>query len=147
MARGWVDRLLPTADSLDPHARAELLWTAQVIANEVGDDQAALRARERLEPLLAGIGDPFLQALSRLAMAWTAPIVGDLDGALREASASLVQLRGQDEPYWTVMALLTTGFVERSVGRHDDAFGHLREGRDLAARLDNAWLAGCSWPR
>jgi predicted ATPase len=144
-ACGWVDRLLPTADSLDPHARTELLSTAQVIANEVGDDQAALRARERLEPLLAGIGDPFLQARSRLAMAWTAPIVGDLDGALREASASLVQLRGQDGPYWTVMALLTTGFVERSVGRHDDAFGHLREGRDLAARLENAWLV--AWSR
>jgi predicted ATPase len=35
-ARAWVDHLLPTADALDPHAQAELLWTALAIANEVG---------------------------------------------------------------------------------------------------------------
>jgi hypothetical protein len=48
---------------------------------EVGDDQAALAARERLAPLLDGIGDPFLHAACRLVMAWTAAIVADLDGA------------------------------------------------------------------
>jgi predicted ATPase len=41
-ARPWVDVLLPTADALDPQSRAELLWAAQVIANELGDDPAAL---------------------------------------------------------------------------------------------------------
>jgi hypothetical protein len=56
--RGWVDELLPSADSREPQARAELVWTAQVTALEVGDDAGALAARELLEPLLAGIQDP-----------------------------------------------------------------------------------------
>jgi predicted ATPase len=45
------------------------------------------------------IQDPFLHAIGQLATAWTSPITGDLDGALREVSASLEQLRGQDEPF------------------------------------------------
>jgi hypothetical protein len=78
-------------------------------------------------------------------MAWTSPIVGDFDGAMREASASLAQLRGLDEPYWLVVAVLTTGIMERILGHHDDALGHLREGHDLAERFDDAWLA--AWSR
>jgi hypothetical protein len=34
--------------------------------------------------------------------------------------------------------------VETTVGRYDDALGHLTEVRDLAARVDNAWLAAIS---
>jgi predicted ATPase len=64
-ARAWIDQLLPAADSLDPQARAELLWTALVTAVEVvGDDQAAVAARDRLAPLLEGIQDPYLHAVS-----------------------------------------------------------------------------------
>src|SRR5690242_2843147 len=37
----WAGQLLPTADTLDPQPRAELLWTAAVTAVEVGDDPAA----------------------------------------------------------------------------------------------------------
>jgi tetratricopeptide (TPR) repeat protein len=144
-ARAWVDRLLPATDALDPQARAELAWTALVTADEVGDDQAVLAARQRLGPLLDGIDDPYLQAVSQLAMAWTAPVVGDLDGALRGALASLEQLRGQDEPFWTALALGTAGLVETSVGRHDDAQRHLREARDLGKRFDDAWMA--AWSR
>jgi predicted ATPase/class 3 adenylate cyclase len=144
-ARAWIDQLLPATDALDPQARAELAWTALVTADEVGDDQSVLAARQRLGPLLAGIDDPFLQAVSELAMAWTAPIVGDLDGALRGALASLEQLRGQDEPFWTALALGTAGIVETTVGRHGDAQRHLREARDLGKRFDYAWLA--AWSR
>ena len=53
--RSWVEQLLPAAGSLDPQARAELLWAAAVIDVAVGDDAAALAARQRLAPLLAGI--------------------------------------------------------------------------------------------
>jgi predicted ATPase/class 3 adenylate cyclase len=143
-ARAWVDRLLPAADALDPPARAELAWTALVTADEVGDDQAVLAARQRLGPLLDGIDDPYLQAVSELAMAWTAPVVGDLDGALRGALAALEQLRGQDEPFWTALAVATAGIVETTVGRHDDAQRHLREARDLGKRFDDAWMAAFS---
>jgi tetratricopeptide (TPR) repeat protein len=143
-ARSWVDQLLPTADSLDPLDRAELLWTAAVIANEVGDDAAALADRERLAPLLGGIGDPYLLAVSGLVMASISGIVGDFDGALRAALISLKQLRGQDEPFWTALAGYTVGFVETTVGRYDDALAHLTEMRELAERFGNAWLIAAS---
>jgi hypothetical protein len=73
--------------------------------------------RQRLAPLLEGIADPYLHAASQLAMAWTSPIVDDLDGALREASASLEELRGQAEPLGATSAGLTLGSVETTVGR------------------------------
>ena len=142
--RSWVGQLLPTADTLDPQARAELLWTAAVTAVEVGDDPAALSARQRLGALLDGIDDPFLRALCQLALAWTSTIGEDLDGALQEASASLAGLRGQDAPVWTASAGLTTGLVEMTVGRCDDALGHLTEVHDLAQRSDNPWIAAMS---
>jgi hypothetical protein len=140
-ARTWVEHLLPDADTLKPQAQAELLWTALAIATEVGDDPAAMAARHRLAPLLAGIDDPYLHAVSQLALAWSSPIVGDLEGALQRASMSLEELRGQDEPFWTAMALGTTGSMETTMGRYDSALRHLREARDLAERLGHAWLA------
>ena len=142
--RAWIEQLLPTAGTFDPQARAELLWTAAATAVEVGDDTAALSARQRLKPLLETIQDPYLHALCRLVMAWTSPIDDDLDGALREASASLEQLRGQDEPFWTASAGLTLGSMETTTGRYDEALRHLTEARDLAARFDNARLAAIS---
>jgi tetratricopeptide (TPR) repeat protein len=140
-ARAWVDELLPTVDALDPHARAELLWTALATALEVGDDSAALAARDRLAPMLEGIQDSYLHALSDLAMAWTSPIVGDFDGALRQASVSLEEFRSQDEPFGMVLAVGAAAGLETVVGRYDEALGHLRKGRDLEERFDNAWLA------
>ena len=112
-------------------------------------DRATTRRRwrpaERLAPLLDGIEDPFLRAVCQLAMAWTSPITGDFDGALREASASLEQLRGQDEPVLDgAWPRSTVGSVETAVGRYDDALRHLREMRDLAERFDDPWLAAGS---
>jgi len=143
-ARSWVYQLLLTADSLEPQTRAELLWIQLVTANEVGDDAVALATRERLTPLLTEIDDPFLHALSELALSWVSPIVGDLDGALQRVLASLEQLRGQDEPYWTAVAIVTAGIMETAVSRYDDALVHLREAGDLATRFDNPWLAAAS---
>ena len=108
----WVQRLLPAADSLDPQARAELVWTATATAGDLGDDQAALAARERLGPTMDSIQDRFLLALSHLAMAWSLPVTGDFDGAVREASVSLEQLHAQDEPFWTSLTAFTAGSLE-----------------------------------
>jgi ATP/maltotriose-dependent transcriptional regulator MalT len=140
-ARSWVGQLLPSAGSFDLQARAELAWTAAATGAEVGDDEAALAASERLAPLLDKIGDPYLRSVSQLVMAWTSGIGGDFDGALRGALASLEQLRSQDEPFWTALAVYTAGLVELTIGRHDDALRNLTEMRDLADRLDNPWLA------
>jgi tetratricopeptide (TPR) repeat protein len=136
-----VDQLLPAAGTLDPQPRAELAWSAAVTAVSTGDDTAALAARERLAPLLAGISDPFLHAASQLALALTLPFAGDFDGALQEATVALQELRGQDEPVYTAIAALVAGFLDMALGRYDDALQHLREARDLAERVGGDWLA------
>jgi len=139
-ARSWVEQLLPAFGTLDAQAGAELAWAAAAIAIDTGDDAAALAACQRLTPLLAGIGDPFLHAVSRLALAWTRPITGDFDGALREVAVCLEEFRGQDELIFTAMAAYTAGSLETALGRYDDALGHLREACDLAERAGDDWL-------
>jgi tetratricopeptide (TPR) repeat protein len=139
-ARLWIDQLLAAADSFDSQGRAELAWSAAGTAAEVGDDEVALAARRRLDPLLNEIQDPFLHAICQLAMAWTSPITGDLEAALREASASLEHLRGQDEPFWTALAAYSAAVLETILGRPDGALQHLRETRELADRFGYAWL-------
>ncbi|WP_170215958.1 DUF4062 domain-containing protein [Asanoa ferruginea] len=142
--RTWVDQLLPAVDSFDPHAQAELLWTATVTARETGDDPAALAARERLEPLLPGIEEPYLHAATQLAMAWTSTMVGDVPGALREALAAIEEFRGQDEPLGSASAFLTAGSLETTTGDLDEAHEHLTIANNLGFELDNAWLAATS---
>ncbi|HET9121727.1 MAG TPA: hypothetical protein VFN72_14455 [Solirubrobacterales bacterium] len=139
-----VDRLLPTADSLPPHERAELLWAALAMADEVGDDAAAQAAAERLRPLLDQLDDPHLEGVSRLALAWTLPIAGDYDGALRSALDSLDLFRRRDEPYWTFLAGFTVGGLEIATGNFDEARRHLEEARRLADQSDYGWAAASS---
>ena len=144
--QSWVMQLPPAADPPAAQARAELAWTALAAALDVGDDAAALAASRRLGPLLPGIENPFLRAVSQLAMAWYAPLAGDYDAALRAAANSLEQLRRLDEPFWTAMAAGSLGTVERILGRYDDdALGHLREAHDLGDRLGSTWLS--AWSR
>jgi predicted ATPase len=143
-ARSWVEQFRAAAGPLDLQARAELALVEAVIAVHTGDDTAAVAARRRLAPLLAAIQDPFLRAACQLAMAWSLPIAGDLDGALREATVSLEELRSQDEPVFTAIAVYTVGSLEMAVGRYDDALRHLREARDLADRPGGEWLHGAS---
>ena len=143
-ARPWVDQLLPAAASFDLQARTELEWAATVTANEVGDDAAALAARGRLAPLFDEIQEPFLHAVCQLAMAWTSPITGDFDRALREVSASLEELRRQDEPFWTALAAFTAAVFETARGRPDEALQHLRQTRELADRFGYPWFTALS---
>ena len=142
-ARSWVEQFR-AAGPLDLQARAELAWVAAMMAVDTGDDTAALAAGQRLAPLLAGIQDPFLRAVCQLAMAWSLPIAGDVDGALREAAASLEELRGQDEPVFTAIAAFTVGSLEMALGRYDDALRYLREARDLAEVCGGDWFAAGS---
>jgi predicted ATPase len=140
-ASSWLGQLLPTAGSFDPRAQVELATAAAATGAEVGDDDMALAARERLAALLDEIEDPYLRSVGRLVMAWTSGIAGDFDEALQGASVSLQQLRNQDEPFWTALAAYTAGLVAMTVGRYDEARGHLTEMRELAEPLDNPWLA------
>jgi len=139
--RSWVDQLLPAIGTLDPQARAELAWVEAVTAVNAGNDSAALAARQRLAPLLAGISDPFLHAICQLALGWTSPVAGDIDGALREVTVALEELRGQDEPVFTAVAAFTAGNLYMALGRYDDALRLMREARDLAERVGGDWLA------
>ena len=143
-AGSWVEQFRHAAGPLDLQARAELSLVEAVIAVHTGDDTAALAARQRLAPLLAGIRDPFLRAACQLAMAWSLPIAGDLDGALRESAVSLEELCGQDEPVFTAIAEFSAGSLEMALGRYDDALRHLREARGLAERSGGDWLLGAS---
>jgi tetratricopeptide (TPR) repeat protein len=105
----------------------------------VGDDDAAVAAHQGLAPLLDEVGDPYLDGLSHLAVAWTSPIVEDFNGALERASDAVELLRGQDEPFWTAVALTTAGTIELSASRYDDALRHLTQARDLAEGADSTW--------
>jgi tetratricopeptide (TPR) repeat protein len=71
-------------------------------------------------------------------MAWT--ISGDFEGALREVSASLEELRGQEEPFFTALAANTAGAAETALGRPDGALRHLAVMRELADRFGYTWL-------
>jgi predicted ATPase len=139
-ARPWVNQLLPVAASLDPHPRAELELAATATANEVGDDAAAMAGHWRLEPLLEEIQDPFLHGVCQLVMAWTSPITGDFEGALREVLASLAELRDLDEPFFTAMAAFTAGAAETNLGHPEGALRHLVVMRELADRFGFTWL-------
>jgi predicted ATPase len=140
LVRQRVEQLLPIASSLGRQAEEELLWTAGVSASDLGDDQAAQSVRQRLEPLLPEIRDPFLSAVADLFMAWSTPITGDLEKALQEASACLDKLRGQDEPFFTSVAEFTASTIETALGRYDQALRHLSASRALADESGIRWL-------
>ena len=142
--RPWIDELVSAAATLDDRAKAEIFWSAAVTACLLGDETAALAAGARLQPLLGAIDDPYLEAVSHMALAWILPITDDLDGALREASLCREQLRDQDEPFWAAVATDTLGELEMSIGRLDDSLRHLTEVRQLSKQFDNMWL-GFSW--
>jgi hypothetical protein len=109
-ARPWVEQLLPAAASLDPQPRAKLMWTAMVTALDVGRrrrgagrpgaaEAAARRNRGSLPAcaMPAGHGVEFAarRRFRRL---------------LQEVSVSLAQLRGQDEPFRTALAVGSLGW-------------------------------------
>jgi tetratricopeptide (TPR) repeat protein len=82
--------------------RAELAWTALLSALDLGDDRNALAYGQQLRRLLDEIDDPYLEAVSHLALAWVAPLLGDRDEALREAL--VVALRqGRFDEAWALL--------------------------------------------
>jgi ATP/maltotriose-dependent transcriptional regulator MalT len=83
--------------------------------------------------------------MCQLVIAWTAPITGDFDGALRQAQVSLAALRAEDETYWTAVAALSASYLETTAGHLDDALRHVQEARDVAGRFGYIWLA--AWSR
>ena len=143
--RAWVGQLLPTAGSLDPQARAELLWTAAATAVEVGDDPAALAARERLAPLLDGIERPLP---ARRVPAGHGVDLGDRRrlgrrpaGGVGEPGASSAARTSRSGP--TRPASPSAPWRRPSAATTTPC-GHLTEVRDLAERFDNPWLAAIS---
>jgi hypothetical protein len=82
----------------------------------------------------AGDRDPFLDPACQLVVAWTSPIICDFDGALRQASASLEEFRGEDERFATALAAFTTSSLEKTVVCYDT---------QIAAKVDVAnWTSG-----
>ena len=118
--RDWMDELRVRADSLDEHARGEVLFTWAVTSVEVGDDNSVLAAVDAIEQLDRPVDDPHLESALQLAVAWTLPIREDFDGALTSASAALDGFRERDEPF-AAFAELTVGMLEMTLGRPDNA--------------------------
>jgi predicted ATPase len=137
--RAWIDELRGRADTLDEHARAEVLFTSAVTAVEVGDDAAALAAVEGIKRLDPNIDDPPLQNALHLAVAWTMPIIDDLEGARESASKALTGFRQLDEPF-VASAALTVGMLEMTRARYETAGRLLSEVKDLGERFGNNWL-------
>jgi predicted ATPase len=143
-ARGWVERLLPTSDGLDAPARVKLLLADVVTAREV-DDAAAAASRDRLGSLLEAVDEPYLHAVGELAVGTTSAVIDDPQRALHEEATALRELRGQDEPFWTSLALIALGVQEMADGRYDDAAAHLLEMRELAERFGNPRLIAAAY--
>ena len=149
--RPWIDELMRVTDTFEPAVQADLLWTAMVLADNVGDDEGALAAYRRVKSLMEHIDDSYLRAMSHLAAAWTAPIAGDVDGvdamdlALQQALTSLDMFRDQDEPFWTTLVLTAAASIETTTGKYDDAQPHLIEACDRARSFDSTWLD--SWAK
>jgi len=137
--RAWIDDVQRRADDLDDRARAELLFTSAITAVEVGDDDTALAAVEELRGLEDRIHDDYLESAAQLAISWILPIVDDLDGALRAASAALDGFRRQDDPFMA-FAALTVGGVQLALGDDLAAREHLTEVAELGRRFGNEWL-------
>ncbi len=141
-ARAWLGQVIPADGPLDLRARAELTWAAAAISVFTSDDITALAACERLEPLIAATEDPFLHALSQLAMGWRLPNAGDLDGAAREVAGALEKLSRHGEPsFFTHVAAFTLASIETALGRYDDASHHLGQARDAAEKNGGHWFA------
>ncbi|MGH9270411.1 MAG: ATP-binding protein, partial [Ilumatobacteraceae bacterium] len=121
--RTWIDALRPQADSLDEHARAEVLFTWAVTAVEVGDDASALAAIDAIEHFDGMIDEPLLQSALQLAVAWTLPLRDDFDGALEAASNALDGFRRCNEPFLGY-AELTVGMLEMTLGGANSARPH-----------------------
>ena len=137
--RAWIDEVQRRADALDDRARAELLFTSAITAVEVGDDDSALAAADELRGLEDRIDDEYLESAAQLAISWILPIVDDLDGALRAASAALEGFRRQDDPF-VAFAALTVGGVALALGDDVAAREHLTEVAELGHRFGNEWL-------
>jgi predicted ATPase/DNA-binding SARP family transcriptional activator len=140
-ARAWLGQVIPADGPLDLRARAELTWAAAAISVFTSDDPTALAACERLEPLIAASEDPFLHALSQLAVGWRLSNAGDLGGAAREVAGALETLRGQRAPFFTHMAAFTLASIETALGRYDDAARDLGQARDAAEKNGGHWFA------
>jgi hypothetical protein len=137
--RAWIDELRLRANTLDDHARAEVLFTSAVTAAEVGDDAAALAAAEDIKRLDTNIDDPSLENALQLAVAWTMPIVDDIDGALVTASTAYDGFHQRDEPF-VAFAALTVGMLEMTLGHDEIAQRLLSEVNDLGDQFGNNWL-------
>jgi predicted ATPase len=144
--RAWIDEVQRRADVLDDRARAELLLTSAITAVEVGDDDSALAAVDGLRRLDGRLDDPYLESAAQLAISWILPILDDLDGALRTASAALDGLRHQNQPF-LAFAALTVGVVEMALGRDDAARAHLTEVDQLGGQFGNSWLTSAARSR
>jgi tetratricopeptide (TPR) repeat protein len=141
-ARPWVEELLPAASSFDPNARAELEWTATVVA------ASWATTVRRWRPV-----DAWSNCWKRSRTPSCMQYAGWSWARLRRSPAISRAPRGSywppwkssaAKPFWTAVAAFTAGAIETALGHPDSALQHLRVMRELADRYDYAWLIAIS---
>jgi hypothetical protein len=137
--RAWIDELRTRLHELDERPSAEVLFTWAVTACAVGDDDSALDALRSIEQVRQTLDDPSVVNGLHVAMAWTLPIIDDLDGALRAALMALEGYRHDNEPFMA-LAALTVGLLEMSQGQDDDARPLLLDVKQMGDCFNNSWL-------
>ena len=139
--RGWVSELLRRVDlsDLDERAAAELLFMAADTAVEVGDDAGGLAALEAIQPRITQVNDPRLRNILWLAVAWTLPIIDDVDGAL-EAATRAYEGFAEDRDSFVASAALTLGMVKMSLGDYEAARPYVLEADVVGSRFEMPWL-------
>jgi predicted ATPase len=91
-ARALVEQLLPLSSTMDPQTQVELLLASTVTATESFGGGQMLTADERLVALLDSLNEPYLHAVSRVAIAWTTAVGADVASALRDATLAMDEL-------------------------------------------------------
>ena len=118
---------------------AELLFMAADTAVEVGDDAGGLAALEAIQPRITQVNDPRLRNILWLAVAWTLPIIDDVDGAL-EAATRAYEGFAEDRDSFVASAALTLGMVKMSLGDYEAARPYVLEADVVGSRFEMPWL-------
>jgi len=85
------------------------------------------------------VNDPRLRNMLWLAVAWTLPIIDDVDGAL-EAATRAYEGFAEDRDPFVASAALTVGMVRMSLGDDEAARPYLLEADLVGSRSELPWL-------
>ncbi len=145
-ARSAIRRLMDEAD--ERLTRPDVLAAAVEIMIAEDDIPAARAAADELTDIAAGIGTPFLRALSAGALGAVTLADGDARGALAALDRALTEWQELEAPYEAARVRVLIGMACRALGDADAAHVEFEAARaifeELGAAPDIARLDGLS---